>query len=507
LTSKAPNTLLSYDLPSASSSQPAFATPTKRARIPKEEGEEPSSRKTKRTKKDKNASNEPLVVQKVEDSSTLTLVPVPKPEDDGSGIREDSEISSKKAHRFTAGSHLLPVYSSGVAPYSASLYPWDIPDKQSISEFTLLVAGCRGGKTAFLRLLLDTSVIAPSASTDQLVSVVEFVQGSSSHTAFIRSTSVDISVNANGSTHPAPLRLSLVDTPAIDFRDELTADYSLSDILRFIDTRFAESQSLEDDCIAQSGDRNVHLCIYFLDPDRIVTPPSLTPPAPLLSRGRGHSLSQPDQDPIILEPPVMTNPLLCRPVLPQAEVAAIKRLSQRVNVLPVVSKADNLPNDRLAAVQLAIRNDLANAGIGFGIFDMDAPYQPKDDLSPSLLRLPYALISPDQYCHSEGVQRLMPSTHELLLQYAPSYTTDSKTPRGKFLRSYRWGCLDVLDQHHSDFMTLRTAIFYHCETLQNYTRSYLFQKFKEDYQVSSQTRPTSHYPSVVACNFCRGELF
>ena len=77
-----------------------------------------------------------------------------------------------------------------------------------------------------------------------------------------------------------------------------------------------------------------------------------------------------------------TNPLLCRPVLPQAEVAAIKRLSQRVNVCPVVSREDTLPNDRLAAVKLAIRKDLADAGIGFGIFDMDAPYQPKDDLPP-----------------------------------------------------------------------------------------------------------------------------
>jgi hypothetical protein len=56
------------------------AKPTKRARNPKEEGgEEPPSRKNKRSKKDKNASNEPPVVQKGEDGSALTLQPAPQP--------------------------------------------------------------------------------------------------------------------------------------------------------------------------------------------------------------------------------------------------------------------------------------------------------------------------------------------------------------------------------------------------------------------------------------------
>ena len=202
---------------------------------------------------------------------------------------------------------------------------------------------------------------------------------------------------------------------------------------------------------------------------------------------------------MILEPPLTTNPLLLRPTLPPVEIETIRRLSSRVNVLPVISRADILSNDRLAAVKVAVRRDLAEAGIGFGIFDMDHPYQPhpQDDLpsnkngetsspyggppngaassadngppaspaTPVHLRLPYALISPDIYSHSDGVARITPARHELVQQYTPSphYPPISKIPRAKYTRSYRWGALDVLDPSHSDFLTLRAAIFHHME--------------------------------------------
>ena len=235
-------------------------------------------------------------------------------------------------------------------------------------------------------------------------------------------------------------------------------------------------------------------CIYFLDPDQIVPPSVPAPPAPLIPRTRTNSFSQPDHEPVILEPPVTTNPLLARPTLPQADITAIRRLSGRVNVLPVIARADILSNDRLAAVKVAIRRDLADAGIGFGIFDVDPPYAQEDlsstnrpessngyghpngapsstpptsPTSPPLLRLPYALISPDMYSHSDGVSRRALPRHELVQQYTPSthYTPPSQLPRGKFVRSYRWGVLDVLEPSHSDFWSLRNAIFHHMEVI------------------------------------------
>lgn len=221
-------------------------------------------------------------------------------------------------------------------------------------------------------------------------------------------------------------------------------------------------------------------------------------PAPIGSRARNNSLSKAESEPVILEPPVTTNPLLCRPTLPQADIATIRRLSARVNVLPVVGRADLLTNDRLTALKIAVRRDLAAAGIGFGIFD-NTPQHPTfgpdvgiivpkveqptngygalSNGSPvasppstpiSSTPLPYALISPDNYSHSDGVSRPTPSRHELVLQYTPSYHNNilkqrplSKIVLGRWVRSYRWGSLDCMDASHCDFLQLRGAIFHH----------------------------------------------
>ncbi|KAK0202009.1 GTP binding protein [Desarmillaria ectypa] len=381
-------------------------------------------------------------------------------------------------------------------------------------EFTLLVAGSRGGKTSFLRLLLDTFSVSHGASQDQLASVAKFVQGCSGRTSHIRSASIDVDLDLDGNGPFRTLTLHLVDTPSLDFRDEQLAERLVADTLRYVESRFAES--IEDLRNSTTTDRYVHLCLYFLDPDQIVPsqiPAPLAPP-----RARANSFSQPDFDPLILELPVANNPLLTRPTLLSADINTIRRLSTRVNVLPVVSRADILSNDRLAAVKMAIRRDLAAAGIGFGIFD-DAYHCHPGNVSPSngeltngyvngtnsaassppsspvssSLRLPYALISPDIYSHSDGVPRIPMSRQQLVHQYTPSYhSPPSKLVRGKYIRTYRWGSLDVLDPCHCDFLHLRNAIFHHMETLQTYTRDYLFDKFKLEYLQTSRPSLSRH---------------
>lgn len=388
-------------------------------------------------------------------------------------------------------------------------------------ELTLLVAGSRGGKTSFLRLLLDTSEFSPLSTKEQLHSVAKFVQGCSGHTSYIKSVSIDINLDIDGSRQ-RPLGLTLIDTPSLDFRDDASTDRIVTDMLRHIDQRFGDG--LEDERKAQTGDCFVHLCIYFLDPDQIIPLSIPGPPAPPVPRTRANSFTQIEQEPVILDPPVATNPLLTRATLPPADITTIRRLSARVNVLPVIARADLLPTERLAAVKVAIRKDLADAGIGFGIFDIDTQYPRMQDDHPSivtdspngfgtllngnattrvtpptspvtpLLRLPYALISPDNYSHSDGVPRSTPSRHELFNQYNLSsqhnQSPGQKLTRGKYIRSYRWGSLDVLDPSHSDFVPLRTAIFHHMETLQKYTREYLFEKYRSDY--AAQRPPSRH---------------
>ncbi|KDQ62338.1 hypothetical protein JAAARDRAFT_122534 [Jaapia argillacea MUCL 33604] len=401
-----------------------------------------------------------------------------------------------------------------------------------------MVAGRRTGKTSFLRLLLDTSFIAPTATQEQLASLARFVQGCGGHTGHIRSVSIDVTLESGDGGARPPVTLTLIDTPSLEFEDDGLADRLTSDIQRHVESRLADS--MEDEVKAISGDHHVHLCVYFLDPDTVLPPSSPTPPVPVIPRARTNSLSHSEPEPVILEPPVTTNPLLCRPVLPLADINTIRRLSARVNVLPVVARADTLTNDRLAAVKMAIRRDLAEAGIGFGIFDVGAHdshpqySQHKDNLgsvangvmssmfgprssrasssatssppaspiSPTTLRLPYALISPDIYSHTDGVSRPLPSRHELVQQYIPSSTRSvinghapyCKIEMGRFTRTYRWGALDILDPSHCDFLHLRTAIFHHMQTLHKYTKEYLLGKFMEQHQQQhpAPIRPPHH---------------
>ncbi|KAJ7644164.1 GTP binding protein [Roridomyces roridus] len=350
---------------------------------------------------------------------------------------------------------------SGMKPSSAR--STTMPDLPPPSAFVLLVAGSGAGKSSFLRLLLETSEIAQGASKEQVQSVARFVQGCPGQTTTLRTASIDIDRDGN-----QPLALTVAYSERV-----------VSETLRFVESRLAEGG--EEDWAAHNGDR--YLCIYFLDPDHILPPPVAALPVPLVSRTRASSFSQPDQEPVILEPPVTTNPLLHRPTLPLVEISTIRRLSARVNVLPVIARADTLSNDRLAAIKMAIRRDLADNGIGFGIFDVDhfpddgkppgdpiintaANSPPASPAAPSLLRLPYALFSPDIYSHSDG------------------------NLQGKFVRTYRWATVDVLDKNHSDFLPLCDAIFHHMNTLQKYTREYLFDKFRIE---CLPQRPTSRH--------------
>lgn len=51
-----------------------------------------------------------------------------------------------------------------------------------------------------------------------------------------------------------------------------------------------------------------------------------------------------------------------------AELRVIRRLAERVNVLPVVGRADSLTDDKLRAVKATVKRELYEADLGFGLF-------------------------------------------------------------------------------------------------------------------------------------------
>ena len=139
---------------------------------------------------------------------------------------------------------LPPVGPAGVAPPQSSLNGLGARRNSvytNIPGYTLMVAGQRSGKTSFLRLLLDTSNIAPTVSKEQLTPLAKFIQGSNGHTSHIRHVSVDVILDSPDSGTPQPVSLTLIDTPSLDFSDEVSSERVITDILDHIDSRFADS--------------------------------------------------------------------------------------------------------------------------------------------------------------------------------------------------------------------------------------------------------------------------
>jgi hypothetical protein len=145
--------------------------------------------------------------------------------------------------------------------------------------YTLMVAGQRTGKTSFLRLMLDTSEVSRTATTEQLASVAKFVQGCGSHTSYIRTASIDVRLDVEGKGAAQPLALTLVDTPSLDFADEGSSERMVSEMLRYVETRLAEGIEdvssysaffhcssililISQEWKARVGDHHIHLCVH-----------------------------------------------------------------------------------------------------------------------------------------------------------------------------------------------------------------------------------------------------
>ncbi|KAN0123290.1 Septin domain containing protein [Russula decolorans] len=239
-------------------------------------------------------------------------------------------------------------------------------------KFNLMVAGALGtGKTSLLRLLLDTADISPTATAEQRASFDRFMRGGVKATPRIQSATIDI----HESRFDRVL-LSVIDTPGLDFQDgrELKLERQVSNIMKYLDGLYADTMSEESKVVRQSkGDEHVHLCIYLVDPASIVSSntrrhllphktlskttisalhPDETPP---LTDDDGDSDLDSDSNPSGLT------------MLP-AELRVIRRLADRVNVLPVIGCADSLTDDKLRAVKATVKRELYDADLSFGVF-------------------------------------------------------------------------------------------------------------------------------------------
>ncbi|KIO33464.1 hypothetical protein M407DRAFT_192336 [Tulasnella calospora MUT 4182] len=261
-------------------------------------------------------------------------------------------------------------------------------------KFNVMVAGGRGtGKTSFLNLFLNTCDIAPTATEAELAFLKKFTDGPTRQTKSLRAVSIEVCEERHDRIH-----LTVIDTAGLDFEEgrELELERSVQSMMRYIDTQYAETMGEESKVVRQNkGDQHVHLCIYLIDPDTIMRPTArhaksrlpfrlrsqstLTRRASLSSITSTETSSSSDNEDEEAEPaakgedvdtPAKASPLRSTDeTMAPAEIKVLKRLSTRCNILPVIARADTLTDERLATIKRVVRRDLANVGLGFGVFE------------------------------------------------------------------------------------------------------------------------------------------
>ncbi|GFQ92827.1 septin-4 [Trichonephila clavata] len=268
-------------------------------------------------------------------------------------------------------------------------------------DFTLIVVGETGlGKSTLINSLFLTDLYKDR----KILSVEERVD----RTVEIEKTTMDIEEKG------VKLRLTVVDTPG--FGDAINCEENWKTIERYIDDQF--NQFFKD----ESGlnrknivDNRVHCCLYFISP-------------------YGHGLRQLD-------------------------VEFMKRLHQKVNIVPIIAKADTLTPIEIRKLKDTILREVEEHQIRIYQLpecdsDEDEEFKQQDrELKESI---PFAVIGSTQIVEING-----------------------RKVRG---RLYPWGIVEVENPKHSDFLKLRTfLISTHMQDLKDVTRDVHYESYRAQY--------------------------
>lgn len=136
----------------------------------------------------------------------------------------------------------------------------------------------------------------------------------------------------------------------------------------------------------------------------------------------------------------------------------MRRLSPRVNVIPVIGKADALTPLELAESKKLIMEDIEHYRIPVYNFPYDVEEDDEDTVEENAeLRglMPFAIVG------SEEVIEL-----------------DGKRVRA---RQYPWGVVEVENPRHSDFLAIRSALLHsHLADLKEITHDFLYENYRTE---------------------------
>ncbi|EAS31299.3 septin-1 [Coccidioides immitis RS] len=271
-------------------------------------------------------------------------------------------------------------------------------------QFCLMVCGASGtGRTTFVNTLCGKKVLQGKDADDPTNAHLE--EG-----VRIKPVTVELELDEEGTR----ISLTIVDTPG--FGDQIDNEESFSEIVGYLERQY-------DDILAEESrikrnprfrDNRVHALLYFITPT-------------------GHGLRELD-------------------------IELMKRLSPRVNVIPVIGKADSLTPAELAESKKLIMEDIEHYRIPIYNFPYDVEEDDEDTVEENAeLRglMPFAIVGSEDVLEING--------------------------RKVRARQYPWGVVEVENQRHSDFLAVRSALLHsHLADLKEITHDFLYENYRTE---------------------------
>ncbi|KAJ1569197.1 hypothetical protein HK405_008606, partial [Cladochytrium tenue] len=265
-------------------------------------------------------------------------------------------------------------------------------------HFTIMIVGESGlGKSTLINTLFNTHLNRGKETKEAPPRDGPKAVEIQSHTS---------DIDENG----VKLRLTAIETPG--FGDFVNNEDSWKPILENIESRFDAYLEQENRVNRKKmADTRVHACLYFIAPT-------------------GHSL---------------------KPI----DIEFMKRLADRVNLIPVIAKSDTLTEQEVKAFKSKILEDIATHKIQIyypPTYDNDDPESVKEN-KDIIARIPFAVVGADKEVEFNG-----------------------KKVRG---RRYPWGIIEVDNEDHCDFVKLRQMLIRtHMEELKEYTNEVLYENYR-----------------------------
>jgi len=254
-------------------------------------------------------------------------------------------------------------------------------------EFSLMVVGESGlGKSTLVNSMFLTDIYS---SQEHQVRSVERTVEVENHHVLLEEGGVKLSLN-------------VVDTPG--FGDGVNNTDCWDPIIEYVEeqfNKFLEAETRVNRVLVP--DNRVHACLYFIAPS-------------------GHGLREID-------------------------VEFMRRLHDKVNIIPVIGKSDACTKEELVLFKQKILQQLAECDISVYQF-------PSDDTKPEDNLVPFAVVGSNVVVQDENGKRV----------------------RG---RKYPWGTVNIEDPNHCDFLSLRSLVLaHHMQDLKDVTSQVHYEKYR-----------------------------